>query len=80
MMIRIAYDADGDFCVVDGYEEFFELMDKRGMAEVVDAATGTNYFAHEVGEQILLLNRHAQDALVRLADVLIQDIATKPLH
>jgi hypothetical protein len=79
-MIRIAYDSDGEFCVVDGYEEFFELMDKRGMAEVVDVTTGNNYFAHEVGEQIYLLNRHAQDALVRLADVLIQDIAAKPLH
>ncbi|MDQ9170914.1 hypothetical protein Q8A64_10880 [Oxalobacteraceae bacterium R-40] len=79
-MIRIAYDADGDFCVVEGHEEFFELMDKRGMAEVVDVATGTNYFAHEVGEQIFLLNGHAQDALVRLADVLIREIAAKPLH
>jgi hypothetical protein len=79
-MIRIAYDVDGDFCVVDGYEEFFDLMDKRGTAEVVDVETGTNYVAHEVGEQILLLNRNAQEALVRLADVLIQEIAAKPLH
>ncbi len=79
-MIRIAYDPEGDFSVVDGYEEFIELMDKQGMAEVVDAATGSNYFAHEVGEQIYLLNYHAQDALEKLAGALIRDIAAKPLH
>ena len=79
-MIRIAYDSDGDFCVVDGYEEFIEQMDKRGTAEVVDALTGHSYFAHEVGEQIYLLNGHAQDALAKLADALIQEIAAKPLH
>ncbi|MGV3741676.1 MAG: hypothetical protein ACO1NO_05155 [Burkholderiaceae bacterium] len=79
-MVRIAYDPDGDFCVVEGYEEFIEQMDTRGMAEVVDAMTGINYFAHEVGDQIYLLNRHAQVALERLADSLIQEIADKPLH
>jgi hypothetical protein len=79
-MIRIAYDPEGEFSVVEGYDEFFERMDKQGMAEVVDATTGKKYFAHEVGEQIYLLNRHAQAALVSLADVLIQDIAAKPLH
>jgi hypothetical protein len=79
-MVRIAYDPDGDFCVVDGYEEFIEQMDKRGMAEVVDATTGTNYFAHEVGEQIYLLNQYAQHALERLANSLIQEIAAKPFH
>lgn len=80
MMIRIAYDPDGDFRIVDGHEEFIRLMESRGMVEVVDAATGVNYFAHEVGEQIYLLNHYAQDALARLADGLIQEIAAKPLH
>jgi hypothetical protein len=79
-MIRIAYDSEREVCIVDGYDEFIELMDKQGMAEVVDAATGNRYFAHEVGEEIYLLNHQAQDALVRLTQVLIQDIAAKPLH
>ena len=79
-MVRIAYDPSGDFCVVEGYEEFIEQMDRRGMAEVVDATTGISYFAHEVGEQVYLLNRQAQFALERLADSLIREIADKPLH
>jgi hypothetical protein len=79
-MIRITYDAEGDFCVVDGHEEFFERMDQCGMAEVIDARTGRNYYAHEVGDQIYLLNTHAQSALAKLASSLILDIATKSLR
>ncbi len=79
-MVRISYDLEGDFSVIDGHEEFIEQMEKRGMAEVVDAATGISYVAHEVGEQIYLLNHHAQHALERLAHALIQEIAARPLH
>lgn len=79
-MIQIECNPEGGFSIVEGFEEFLEMMETKSMVEVRDASTGNRYFAHEVGEQVFLLDQHAQHALSRLADNLIQDIAAKPLH
>jgi hypothetical protein len=79
-MVKIECDPEGGFSVVEGYEEFLELMDKKGTVEVSDTATGRHYFAHEVGSEIYLLNQASQDALTSMADILIQNIIKKSLH
>ncbi|MGV3741437.1 MAG: hypothetical protein ACO1NO_03905, partial [Burkholderiaceae bacterium] len=76
---KIECDPEGGFSVVEGYEEFLELMDKKGTVEVSDTATGRHYFAHEVGGEIYLLNQASQDALTSMADILIQNIIKKSL-
>ncbi len=78
-MVKIECDPEGGFSVVEGYEEFLELMDKKGTVEVSDTSTGRHYFAHEVGNEIYLLNQASQDALATMADILIQDIIKKSL-
>lgn len=79
-MVKIECDPEGGFSVVEGYEEFLELMDKKGTVEVSDTSTGRRYFAHEVGSEIYLLNQSSQDALTNMASMLIQNIIKKSLH
>jgi hypothetical protein len=79
-MVKIECDPEGGFSVVEGYDEFLELMDKKGTVEVADTSTGRHYFAHEVGSEIYLLNQASQDALTSMADMLIQSIIKKSLH
>jgi hypothetical protein len=79
-MVRIECDPEGGFSVVEGYDEFLELMEKQGMVEVSDTSTGRNYYAHEVGSEIYLLNEASQKNLVNMAHLLIQDVARKSLH
>lgn len=76
-MVKIECDPEGGFSVVEGYEEFLELMDKKGTVEVSDTSTGRHYFAHEVGNEIYLLNQASQDALTTMANLLIQNIIKK---
>lgn len=76
-MVKIECDPEGGFSVVEGYEEFLDLIDRKGTAEVSDTATGRHYFAHEVGNEIYLLNQASQDALNSMADILIQNIIKK---
>ena len=79
-MVRIECDPEGGFSVVEGYEEFLELMEKKGMVEVSDTSTGRRYFAHEVGNEIYLLNQASQEALTTMADILVQNIVKKSLY
>lgn len=79
-MVRIECDPEGGFSVVEGYEEFLELMDKKGTVEVSDTSTGRHYFAHEVGSEIYLLNQASQDALASMAKILIQNIIRKSMR
>jgi hypothetical protein len=79
-MVKIECDPEGGFSVVEGYDEFVDLMDKKGMVEVSDTSTGRHYFAHEVGSEIYLLNQASQDALTSMASTLIRNIIKKSLH
>jgi hypothetical protein len=79
-MVKIECDPEGGFSVVEGYDEFLELMDKKGTVEVSDTATGRHYFAHEVGSEIYLLNQASQDALATMASMLIRNVINKSLH
>lgn len=77
-MIKIQCDEDGAFSVLDGDEEFQELIDAKGCAEVVDAETGIQYFAHQIGKDILLLSMDSQTTLENMTSAILHDIARKP--
>ena len=76
-MVRIECDAEGGFSIVEGYETFLELMERKGTVEVREATTDQKYFAHEVGKEIYLLNEESQHTLAHIATLLIQDISGK---
>jgi hypothetical protein len=79
-MIQVELIAEDGFHVVEGLDEFLLKLEKNGTVEVIGAWDGKCYYVHEVGDQIYLLNQRAQHALIKLADVLISDVATKRLH
>ena len=79
-MIQIDWDPEDGFCIIQGVDEFLERIEKNSTVKVSCASDGKNYYVHEVGEQVHLLNQEAQNALAKLADLLIRDIATKRLH
>lgn len=79
-MIQIELNTEDGFHIVDGLDEFLTKMEKSGTVEVIGIWDGKCYYVHEVGDQVYLLSQSAQDALVRLADLLIANILTKPLH
>ena len=79
-MIQIELTPEDGFQVTKGLDEFLAKIEKTGPVEVIGAQDGKIYYVHEVGDQICVLNQRAQHALAKLAELLILDIATKPLH
>jgi hypothetical protein len=79
-MIQIELNPDDGFHIVNGLDEFLSTMERSGTVEVFGVWDGKSYYVHEVGEEVYLLSQPAQDALVRLANLLIANIATKPMH
>lgn len=79
-MIQIELNPEEGFHIVDGLDEFLQKMEQSGTVEVFGVWDGKSYYVHEIGDQVYLLSESAQEALVRLADLLIANIATKPLH
>ena len=77
-MVRIECDYEGRCSIVEGYDEFLEHMERESMVEVRDNATGKKFFAHEVGEEIYLLNEAAQETVANMANLIIQDVAQRP--
>lgn len=79
-MIQIELTPEDGFHIVDGLDEFLSTMERSGVVEVFGVWDGKSYYVHEVGDEVHLLSRPAQEALVRLADLLIADIAAKPMQ
>lgn len=79
-MIRIELTQDEGFQVTEGLDEFFQKIDKTGPVEVIGAHDGKLYYVHEIGDQVFVLSLQAQNALAKLAQLLIQDIVSKNMH
>lgn len=79
-MIRVEWGPENELIIVSGLDEFAWKIEKNSTFEVVGFIDGKSYYVHEIGEEMYVLNARAQDALVRLADLLIEEAARKRFH
>jgi hypothetical protein len=79
-MIRIEWGPENECIIVDGFDEFIQKLKTNASVEVVGFFDGRNYYVHELGERLYILDERAQTALARLADLLIQEAAIKRWH
>ncbi len=71
---------ENEFIIVNGFDEFVQKIERNGSIEVVGSLDGKNYYVHEIGEEMFVLDERAQAALARLAELLIQEARIKRWH
>jgi hypothetical protein len=76
-MIQVEWGPENEFIIVHGADEFAWKIEKNSTFEVVGFLDGKSYYVHEIGEQLYVLSDHAQTALARLADLVIEGAAEK---
>jgi hypothetical protein len=79
-MIQIEWSPDEGLSITEGVDEFVDKIERNGTVLVFGAKDGKAYYYHEVGEQVYLLNQDAQNALISLADDVIQEASTGRWH